>query len=143
MSELKTWETGVMFWAGDPPSQTLQTLLDLGFRCGQIGIPGKLELDSRLVHDWKKALEQAHFTIQTVFAAFEGVSYADIPTVQRTVGFIPEVTREVRERRMLDVSDFAAQLGVASVATHVGFVPEDTSHHPRLPRACVKMVRRV
>jgi sugar phosphate isomerase/epimerase len=141
MSGLKTWETGVMFWAGDQPAQTLETLHDLGFRCGQIGIPGKLDLDSRMIQDWKKALEQAHFTIYTVFAAFEGESYADIPTVQRTVGFIPQVTREVRERRMLEVSDFAAQLGVAGIATHVGFVPDDTSDRDYL--AVREMVRRV
>ena len=130
-----------MFWAGEPPAQTLETLRDLGFRCGQIGVPGKLELDSRMIQDWKKALEQAQFTVYTVFAAFEGESYADIPTVQRTVGFIPEVTREVRERRMLEVSDFAAQLGVASVATHVGFVPEETGDRDYL--AVREMVRRV
>jgi sugar phosphate isomerase/epimerase len=141
MSGLKTWETGVMFWAGDGPAETLEKLRELGFRGGQIGIPGKLDLDSRIIHEWKKALDQAHFTVYTVFAAFEGESYADIPTVQRTVGFIPEVTREVRERRMLEVSDFAAQLGVASIATHVGFVPEDTGHRDYL--AVREMVRRV
>src|SRR5215467_8944740 len=100
MSGLKTWETGVMFWAGEQPAETLKTLLDMGFHCGQIGIPGKLELDTRLIHEWKKALEQAQFTVYTAFAAFQGESYADIPTVKRTVGFIPEVTREVRELRM-------------------------------------------
>jgi sugar phosphate isomerase/epimerase len=141
MSELKTWEIGVMFWAGEQPSETIKTLLDLGFGCGQIGVPGKLELDSRVIHEWKKALKEADFTVCTAFAAFEGESYADIPTVQRTVGFIPAVTREVRERRMMEVSDFAAQLGVPGVATHVGFVPENTSHPDYL--AVREMVRRV
>jgi sugar phosphate isomerase/epimerase len=141
MSGLKPWDIGVMFWAGDRPAETLSTLVDLGFQCGQMGVPGSLTLDSRLVQEWKKALEQAGFTIYTVFAAFEGESYADIPTVQRTVGFIPEVTREVRERRMQAVSDFAAQLGVPGIATHVGFIPEDTSHHDYF--AVREMVRRV
>ena len=31
-----------------------------------------------------------------MFAAYNGESYADIPTVQRTVGFIPRATREER-----------------------------------------------
>lgn len=130
-----------MFWAGDNPAETLGTLRDMGFRCGQMGVPGKLALDSRLMQEWKKALEQAHFTVYTVFAAFEGESYADIPTVQRTVGFIPRVTREVRERRMMEVSDFAAQLSVPGVATHVGFIPEDTSDPDYF--AVREMVRRV
>jgi len=130
-----------MFWAGEPPAATLETLSNLGFRCGQLAIPGNLELDSRTLQAWKKALADAHFTVYTVFAAFEGESYADIPAVKRTVGFIPPVTREVRELRMLEVSDFAAQLGVRSIATHIGFVPEDTNHPDYL--AVREMVRRV
>ncbi len=141
MSGLKPWEIGVMFWAGERPAEILTTLRDLGFRCGQMGVPGRLALDSRLTQEWKKALEQAHFTVSTVFAAFEGESYADIPTVQNTVGFIPQVTREVRERRMLEVSDFAAHLSVPGIATHVGFIPEDTSHVDYF--AVREMVRRV
>jgi sugar phosphate isomerase/epimerase len=141
MSGLKPWEIGVMFWAGDGPAEILSTLRDLGFRGGQMAVPGRLALDSRTTQEWKKALEQAHFTVYTVFAAFEGESYQDIPTVQRTVGFIPQVTREVRERRMLEVSDFAAQLSVPGIATHVGFIPEDTSHPDYF--AVREMVRRV
>ena len=64
----------------------------------------------------------------TVFAAYEGEDYADIPAVARTVGFVPEKTRAVRVARTLAVSDFAAQLGVGSIACHIGFVPEDAGH---------------
>ncbi len=71
-------------------------------------------------------MEAEQFTIVTVFSAFNGESYADIPTVKDTVGFIPQSTRAERERRMLACSDFAAALGIASVATHIGFVPEDS-----------------
>ena len=42
--------------------------------------------------------------------AYNGEDYADIPTVQRTVGFIPRATREERENRTLEASDFAAAL---------------------------------
>jgi sugar phosphate isomerase/epimerase len=62
-----------------------------------------------------------------VFAAYIGEDYADISTVQRTVGFVPPDTRAERELRTLAVADFAAELGVRGIATHIGFVPEDTS----------------
>ena len=42
---------------------------------------------------------QAQFPLVTVFAAYNGENYADIPTVQRTVGFIPRETRAEREER--------------------------------------------
>ena len=77
----------------------------------------------------------------TVVAAYLGEDYADIPTVQRTVGFIPPEFREERERRTYAVSDFAAALGVTSIACHIGFVPEDAGDPDYV--AVRDMVRRI
>src|SRR5581483_134869 len=107
MQLLRDMEIGVMFWAGRDPGETLRELKSLGVRCGQMGIPGDLKLDGAAA-GWKRALEDARFTVATVFAAYDGESYADIPTVQRTVGFVPPATRAERELRTLAVSDFAA-----------------------------------
>ncbi len=76
-----------------------------------------------------------------MFASYAGESYADIPTVQRTVGFIPPATRAEREARTYAISDFAAALGVGSIACHIGYVPEDTAHPDYI--AVREMVRRV
>ncbi len=78
----------------------------LGIHSGQLGIPG--DLDLACAPQWRDALHAAGFYVYTVFAAYNGEDYADIPTVQRTVGFIPPATRDERERRTLAVSDFAA-----------------------------------
>jgi L-ribulose-5-phosphate 3-epimerase len=121
---LEPLELGVMFWAGGDPSKTLAELTRLGVRCGQLGLHG--DVDTACASSWKTALNAAEFTVYTVFAAFEGESYADIPTVQRTVGFVPPGTRAARETRMLAVSDFAAELGVPGIATHIGFLNEDS-----------------
>jgi sugar phosphate isomerase/epimerase len=118
------WEPGVMFW-GD--RDDLATLRGLGVRTGQLGVSGAMQVDEPSANRWKSAVANSGFTIVTVVAAYEGEDYADIPTVQRTVGFIPPATRADRERRTLAISDFAARLGVGSIACHVGFVPEDTS----------------
>src|SRR2546423_12727212 len=125
MQVLKELEIGVMFWGGKDPVETLRELKSLGVRCGQIGIPGDMELRGAGAA-WRRAIAAENFTIFTAFAAFNGESYADIPTVQKTVGFIPRATRAEREKRMLAVSDFAAEVGIGSIATHIGFVPEDT-----------------
>lgn len=122
MHALKPLEPGVMFWAG---RDALDDVLSLGVRCGQLGLPGGMDLSSAAAAEWKQALDAAQFSVVTVFAAYEGESYADIPTVKNTVGFIPRATREERERRTCAVSDFAAALGVTSIACHIGFVPED------------------
>ena len=138
MQSLKEHEAGVMFWAG---RDSLEEIISLGVRCGQLGIPGDLSLDDSVAAKWKSEIDAANFTVVTVVAAYNGESYADIPTVQRTVGFIPRATREEREERTREISDFAAALGVGGIACHIGFVPEDTTH-PDYMAVC-EMVRRI
>jgi sugar phosphate isomerase/epimerase len=134
-----TNEIAVMFWAGGDPIQTLAELTELGIQSGQLGIPG--DLDLACAPQWRDALAAANFRVFTVFAAYRGESYADIPTVQSTVGFVPPATRDERERRTIAVSDFAAVIGVPGIATHIGFVPESTEHPDYLPVR--DMVRRI
>lgn len=127
MSNLKELEIGVMFWAGQDPVETIRQVKSVGVRCGQLGIPGEMPL-AGAAPAWRAALASEEFTLVTVFASYVGESYADIPTVQRTVGFIPPETRAEREARTLELSDFAADLGAPAIACHIGFVPEDSSH---------------
>jgi sugar phosphate isomerase/epimerase len=124
MQALRDMEIGVMFWAQEDPVATIRDAKSLGVRCGQLCIPGDLHLDGA-GHPWRTALASEQFTVGTVFCAYSGESYADIPTVKNTVGFIPETTRLAREARTLAVSDFAAAIGVHGIGCHVGFVPED------------------
>lgn len=140
MQPVKELEIGAMFWAGRDPQVVLQEVKSLGVRCGQLGIPGDYNLDGAAVQ-WKAALEAENFALVTVFCSYNGENYADIPTVQATVGFIPKATREERLARTLAVSDFAAALGVKSIALHVGFVPEDTGDADYV--AVREMVRQV
>ncbi|MGB7324234.1 MAG: sugar phosphate isomerase/epimerase family protein [Rubripirellula sp.] len=59
-----------------------------------------------------------------VFGGFDGESYADIPTVVKTIGLVPESTRAARLQEMKDISDFTKELGCDAIALHLGFVPE-------------------
>ncbi len=138
MPDLKPLEPGVMFWAG---RDDVETMVSLGVRCGQLAIPGNIALTDAAAQDWKTALARAGFTLITVFAVYDGEDYADIPTVQQTVGFIPPDTRAAREQRTLALSDFAASLGVPGIACHIGFVPEDASDPEYI--AVREVVRRV
>ena len=126
IDRIAAFEIGVMFWAGGHPRETLEELKAMGIRCGQLGIAGDLDLSC--AEQWGTALAEADFTVSTVFAAYKGESYADKPTVQATVGFVPPSARQEREQRTLEVSDFAAAIGAPAIATHVGCVPEDPNH---------------
>lgn len=131
-------EIGVMFWAG---RDNLAELRALGVQSGQLGVGGDVPLTSAAAVEWREAIADAKFSIATVVCAYTGEDYADIPTVQRTVGFIPPATREEREQRTIEASDFAAALGVKSIACHIGFVPDDHSNPDYI--AVRDMVRRI
>ena len=140
MQVLRDREIGVMFWAGRDPVETVRELKALGARCGQIGIAGDTPLAGAAAK-WKVALEAEDFPVVTAFCAYNGESYADVPTVQQTVGFIPPKTRAEREKRTCEVSDFAREVGIPSIATHIGFVPEDDTHSDYI--MVREMVRRI
>jgi sugar phosphate isomerase/epimerase len=141
MAKLRDLEIGVMFWAGREPHETVRDVKALGVRCGQIGVPGDTPVDDAAASKWKDALTSEDFTVVTVFCAYTGEDYADGPTVQKTVGFIPRATREEREARTKEVSDFARQIGAPAIACHVGFVPEDRNDPDY--QAVLGMVRRI
>lgn len=125
MQALRDWEIGVMFWAG---RDTLAEIAGLGVRCGQLGVHGGIDLSAGTVAEWRGLIDAHQFTVISVICAYNGEDYADIPTVERTVGFIPPATRAERVQRTMDASDFAAALGVPGIGCHIGFVPDDTAH---------------
>ena len=72
-------------------------------------------------------LSELGIRITCVFGGFEGESYADIPTVKRTVGLVPRETRAARTAELKAIADFARELSVDVVGVHLGFVPHDSS----------------
>ena len=118
-------EIGVMFTATADLPATLAELTAMGFKHGQIAVPGDLEI-SNIAGSWDQAFRGAGMEIRTLFGVYRGESYADIETVRRTVGFVPADTRKLREDRTLKLVNLAAALKIPGVATHIGFLPEDT-----------------
>jgi len=141
MATLKDREVGIFFWAEPDALATVQTLKKLGVVSGQLAVDGTVELTPAVTAAWKAALAAEDFHVWTVFAAYEGECYNDIPTVEKTVGFIPAATRAAREARTKAVIEFGAALGVKSFGCHVGCIPHDPAN-PDFP-AMVEMVRRI
>jgi L-ribulose-5-phosphate 3-epimerase len=131
---LEDLEIGLMFWAGPDARSTLEHVKSFGLRAGQLGFPGDYPLNGA-AEVWDEALRAASFTPVTVVCSYVGEDYADIPTVQRTVGLVPESTRAARIARTKAVADVGKDLGIDSVACHIGFVPEDP-HAPSYNEIC-------
>jgi L-ribulose-5-phosphate 3-epimerase len=124
MHALEDLEIGLMFWAGENARETLKGVKKFGLRSGQLGFPGELPLDGA-AESWRDALKEEDFLAVTAVCSYVGEDYSDVPTVQRTVGLVPESTRKERVKRTKAVSDVAAQLGIESIACHIGFVPHN------------------
>ncbi len=142
MPALAPLEIGCIFWANaeKTPVQQLQELKALGLSCGQLGVHAPYNLESRAA-EWKAAAESEGFTLLAVVASYAEEHYDDIPTVERTVGFIPAATRDEREARTIALVDFAAAVGIPVFACHIGFVPHDKSNENYI--AVQAMVRRI
>lgn len=56
MRDLTSRETGVIFWAD---RDDLAAVKSFGVRCGQLGVPGGMELNAAAAAQWRGALEEA------------------------------------------------------------------------------------
>ena len=121
------WPIGVFTSIDAGLGVKLEVAHDLGVPTIQLHAPAK---ETRTPENAKAFLEKIAglgITLTAVFGGFEGESYADIPTVSKTVGLVPPETRDARTREMKEIADFARLLECDVVALHLGFVPHDTS----------------
>jgi sugar phosphate isomerase/epimerase len=124
---VEKWPLGVFASIDAGLGVKLEVAHELGVPTIQLHAPEK---STRTADNAKRFLDKlADFgiCITCVFGGFEGESYADIPTVDRTVGLVPPETRAARTKEMKEIADFARLLGVDTVGLHLGVVPHDSS----------------
>jgi sugar phosphate isomerase/epimerase len=94
----------------------------------QLHAPSREKRNHQSAIAFSARLREMGVKCTAVFGGFEGESYADIPTVVRTVGLVPPATRQSRLDEMRQISDFAQWLGCDTVALHLGFIPAARSY---------------
>jgi sugar phosphate isomerase/epimerase len=124
---METWPFGVFASVDAGMGVSLEVARDLGVRTVQLHTPHKASRTPQKAKEFLARLGDFGLRITVVFGGFEGESYADIPTVKKTVGLVPTETRAARTREMKEIADFARLLGVDAVGLHLGFVPHDTA----------------
>jgi L-ribulose-5-phosphate 3-epimerase len=121
------WPIGVFASIDAGLGVKLEVARDLGVHTIHLHTPHAESRTPQRAAEFNKKLRDFGITITCVFAGFEGESYADIPTVHRTVGLMPLATRAARTTELKEIADFARQLNVDVVGIHLGFVPHDKS----------------
>jgi sugar phosphate isomerase/epimerase len=121
------WPIGVFASIDAGLGVKLEVARDLGVHTIHLHTPHAGSRIPGRAAEFNKRLADFGIQITCVFAGFEGESYADIPTVKRTVGLMPRETRATRTAELKSIADFTRELKVDVVGIHLGFVPHDKS----------------
>src|SRR5690349_3977663 len=104
---MEKWPLGVFASIDAGLGVKLEVARELGVPTIQLHAPAKASRTPDRAKDFLPRLADMGIRITAVFGGFEGESYADIPTVVRTVGLVPKETRAARTREMKEIADFA------------------------------------
>ncbi|MEZ4861818.1 MAG: sugar phosphate isomerase/epimerase family protein [Caldilineaceae bacterium] len=124
MSEIKL---GVLTQLREGPAEAMRKVRELGFPSCQVSCrPADLaqpEQAARL----RDAAANNGVEITTIWAGLPGRHVWDFLEGPTTIGLVPEATRAERVATLKESAAFALQVGVPSITTHVGFIPENPS----------------
>lgn len=131
-----TWPIGVFASIDAGLGVQLDVARDLGVPTIQLHAPAPATRTPQHARKFLERLQELGISLTAVFGGFDGESYADIPTTQRTVGLVPRDTRAARVKEMKEIADFAVELGCPVAALHLGFIP----HHDSDPETYAEVL---
>ena len=121
------WPLGVFTSIDAGFGVKLEVARELGVPSIQLHAPAKETRTPAHAERFLARLRELNISLTAVFGGFEGESYADIPTVLRTVGLVPREMRAARVQEMKEIADFAKLLRCQVVALHLGFIPHESN----------------
>lgn len=128
MPTLEPLALGVMTGVGADPMAEFAKIADLGFPTAQLGCPPDSYLmgpEAPAMRDkLRAAMDATGVRVTAVFIMFHGHIWNNFGG-PRTIGLVPERTRGERTVRAVRVSNWAREVGIDAVTSHVGFIPED------------------
>ena len=122
---MESWQIGVFASVDAGLGVAWDVIKELGLPTIQLHAPHGDKRTQSVADDLRRQLDEMGVQCTAVFGGFDGESYADIPTVVRTVGLVPQSERASRLDEMFQISDFTKWLGCDTVALHLGFIPHD------------------
>lgn len=129
---MTTIQLGVLAGLEAGPAAALAKVRSLGFPTCQVACWPGAQLDETLAAALQAAAAQQQVTITTIWAGLPGRHVWDFLEGPTTIGLVPEATRAERLAALKRSADFARRVGVPSITTHVGFIPENPTdpHYP-------------
>jgi len=138
---MKKWATGIFTSIRGGLGAGLDSVRSLGVSTVQLHAPAADYRTPERTAEMKDQFKQAGIEVTVVFAGFEDDEYTTVERVVQTVGLVPKDRRGRRLKEVLEISDFARNLGVEAIGMHLGFVPPD-DQDPEF-KAVVEVTRKV
>lgn len=103
----------------------LRTLTENGFDNCQLMAWLLPPTDPAYKEGLKKLLKDYGVTPSAYWCGWEGPGVWNLYEGQTTLGLVPPAYREMRVRNLIEGADYAKELGITDVITHMGFIPEN------------------
>lgn len=124
---MEKWATGIFTSIQGGLGAGLDAVRSLGVSTVHLHAPSADFRTPERTAEIKTQFAEAGITVTVLFVGFEDDDYATVDRVVETVGLVPAGRRRARLAETLELSDFAAELGVEAIGMHLGFVPHDTT----------------
>ena len=109
----------------DPYETIKKNVLELGLHNGQLLIWDMSLYNEDTVAEVKRACHDFDFEVTGVWCGWSGKVIWSYPEKYRTVGLVPAETRAQRVEDILKGAWFANEIGVKTIITHPGYVPDN------------------
>jgi len=132
---------GVMASLPQGPEEELKKAHDLGLETCQATCWQRDLFNADMARRLIAAAEQFQVEVTTVWVGLPGPAVWNFIEGPATIGLVPEQYRAERVATLKEGADFAVRVGVSTITTHVGFIPEDPGNP--LYRGVVDALREV
>ncbi len=139
---IKPMDMGLLIVPHSAPEEHFRRVRELGFNNCFLSLDGYINgFTPEVVAQFRNLISRYNLTVTTVEVVGPGKLKWNFTEGPSTIGLVPPATRTSRIDALRQVSEFAAQLGIAQVQTHCGFIPEDPAD-PLYPQT-VEAIREV
>lgn len=116
---------GMMARLESEPKKELIKVKNLGFPTCQIACWNVNLYNKDVANRLKLTAENRNIEVTTIWAGLPGKHIWNFSDGPSTIGLVPLRTRRMRLKVLKKASDFAQEVGVESITTHLGFIPEN------------------
>jgi sugar phosphate isomerase/epimerase len=107
------------------PREEIEKVKNLGFETCQVTCWDMTLYTREVAEKLKQASEENGIEITTLWTGFSGRAVWNFTEGPLTIGLVPPDKRKKRVEELKRASDFAGWIGVGSLTTHMGFIPEN------------------